>query len=49
MPLKAVSEYRTQISLLQLCMCVTAKMKFQGEGEYPCAPPPPEGNPASFL
>ena len=36
---QAVSEYSTQISLLQLYMCFTAKIKFQGR-YTPCSPPP---------
>ena len=43
-PLEAVSEYSTQISLLQLYTCVIAKVKFQGgqlghkESEIPPCP-----------
>ena len=35
---QAVSEYSTQISLLQLCTCVTARIKFR-RGGYHMSPP----------
>ena len=34
---QAVSEYSPQIGLLQMCMCVIARIKFQGK-DTPCAP-----------
>ena len=38
MPLKLfLHEYCTQISLLQFCICVIARIKFQGR-DTPCAP-----------
>ena len=36
---QAVSEYSPQIGLLQLCMCVIARIEFQGK-DTPCAPFP---------
>ena len=42
---QAVSEYSTQVSLLQLCMCVIARIKFQGM-DIPCAPLLSKRNPA---
>ena len=36
---QAVSEYSPQIGLLQLCMCVIARVEFQGK-DTPCAPFP---------
>ena len=42
---QAVSEYSPQIGLLQLCMCVITRIKFQGR-DTPCAPFPLKRNPA---
>ena len=44
---QAVSEYSPQISLdlLQLCMCVIARIKFQGR-DTPCVPSSSKRNPA---
>ena len=38
-PLEAVSEYSKQISLLQLCMCATARIKTTGRDKILCDPP----------